>query len=1156
MQIRPFNDILFIGRSLFWGNMHLHYGRSIASVIPTSVTYLGNKAFFGTKIERLVLPTSLSSIGKRAFQNCEILVAVVFPTAVVSVGRGAFYGCGSLENIALPPFLTSIDSLVFQGCTKLKSVSTSIALQSIGDSSFDGCSRLQQLPNLIAVTSIGVSAFQGCSSLVQVTLSATVQSIGDSSFADCIQLMEVSIPNSNTVLKTIALSAFSGCYNLARVTLSSSIKTIARGAFRGCSALTTVVMPNVAAIQPEAFDGDMNLNCLISQNQLSVTTLVRSSCLPSSSTCAPLSGCPVQLQYTFSNDTVAGSMVANVANNFQDFDATLQNGATVSHNRLQLVSKNQQFMQLKEFSVYTTERTLTFWFNAISVSSGAICEFNEVSEEWYYRPFRIYLSFGILYFAVDSEYNNADGKMTITVNANEWYHVAWVQTIQSSDDNVAGCDWSIFLNGKIVETNGLECAMSNSRFSMRLNYVGKSSADNSIAYFDGSIRDFRLYNSALKSYDIESIYANTNPTLSPTIAPTAIPSTTPTVTPTASPTAMPTGLPSIDPTSKPTTYIPTMTPSFLPTASPTSPSAFPTYVPTDIGVAISPLSNSAIAGIVVASVVVMLGLFVGFYFYLRPKLSFMDIQMIEKQKEFRKFSGEREFPNHSPSCFEPLMDNLTALLVDGEKWRRCYHSEREHGEQCFVELWRSPLNDTVTLMCTDCPRPYKAINAETMPKKFEYERRKMDEDREKYDFEPCNSANRGLTIGFLVEFCRKFDLWKVPTWQVRRDYIIPMTKDFRCRFVDLPDMQESGIVGLADIFISFSNATLFGDLIAAISDGADYRRRVWIDIFAVMQWPSAKSDLNFDQVIRRCPTFLSVCPSVEAVGKRKNIFGNNELPDEDKIMIPYFRVWCLFEIFHAATFKKDQESQQSTSSETLARLSQGDDDRQSVQIVGDGLDIETAAFQGSSHQTLTILFKTGSCEFNPDGSHTFKVDKKMLADLIDYINIEEAGATSDNDKTWIKDQIRTGYSRYGGLDGLNALVKDVLKTAKVLDPDPILECAVRGESRAIEAIHSRPELYILNAVRGGLADQITNIMKVKVDSMVNVSIFNRLDVEVRIYMVSYDGASINNEVNIEKHSHVTKLMSEGSFWIARKLVDDSDVGVHIATTTTKKWIIY
>ena len=80
-------------------------------------------------------------------------------------------------------------------------------------------------------------------------------------------------------------------------------------------------------------------------------------------------------------------------------------------------------------------------------------------------------------------------------------------------------------------------------------------------------------------------------------------------------------------------------------------------------------------------------------------------------------------------------------------------------------------------------------------------------------------------------------------------------------------------------------------------------------------------------------------------------------------------------------------------------------------------------------------------------------------------------------------------------------------------------------------------------------------MKVNVHSMVNVSIYNRLDVAVEIYMVSYDGASIKRkEHDIEKHSHATHSMPDGSFWIARN--NGSDVGVHIAKTTTKKWIIY
>eukprot|EP01036_Dinobryon_divergens_P032438 gene32438-42026_t len=1078
-----------------------------AAVIPTSVTYLGDKAFLGTKIDIVVLPTSLSSIGKRAFQNCEILSLVVLPTTIVQIGKGAFYGCGSLGNITLPPFLTKIESLVFQGCTKLKTIFVSAALQSIGNNSFRGCSSLQQLPNLTAVTTIGTSAFQGCSSLTQVTLSAAVKSIGDKSFADCTQLKEVFIPNSNTALAAITSATFSGCYNLEMATLSFSIKTISSSAFKGCSALTTVVMPNVTAIQPQAFDGDLNLNCLISQNQFFVTNLVRSSC---TSTCAPLSGCPVQLHYTFSENSVSGSMVANFANNFKDFDAELQNGATVSHNQLVLAADKQQFMKIHKFSSHTSEFTVTFWFNALTVPRGTVCQF---SDESFLDKLRVYLSSGRVNFRSGTFVH---GILGFVAKTNKWYHVAWVQAIQSSDDNTFGCDWSFFVNGKAFETIRGSCALYG---SMSLNYFGKSSVDPG-AYFNGSIKDFRLYNSALKSNEIELIFGSTNPTLSPTMAPTALP-----------------------------IMIPTVAPSTL-------------VLWTTIDGVASPLSDGAIAGIVIATLATIIAFLIGIYFYLRPKVSFMDKLMNDKQEEFKKFSsssptGSIGAPPYRPSDanYDSLMGKLNALLDAGEKWRKCYHSETEHGEQCFVELWRSPLNDTVALMCTDCAS-YKAITAETMPEKFEYERRRMDEDREKYDFEPRNSANRGLTVGFLVEFCRNFDLWKVPTGRVRRDYIIPMTKDFRCRFVDLPVMQESDIVGLADIFISFSNATLFGDLIAAISDGADYRRRVWIDIFAVMQWPSAKSDLHFDKVIRRCPKFLSICPSVEAVGKQINISGVSELSKEDKKMIPYFRVWCLYEIFHAAILKKEQDKERQLIS--LRPISMG-----STKLIGDGLnnvykstDIESKGSEGLPHPIRTILFKTGSCEFNPDGSHFFKVDKKMLSDLIKYIDINNADATSEDDKKWIFNQIETRYSSNGGVAKLNNLVIGVLTTAKILDSDPILECAVRGKSLAEEAIHSRPELYILNAVRGGLTDLLRRMMKVNDESMVEVSIYNRLDVAVKVYLIKYDDASLNYKVNIEKHKNATHLIAEGSFWIAREDLNDNDVGVYIATAAKKKWTIY
>ena len=116
-----------------------------------------------------------------------------------------------------------------------------------------------------------------------------------------------------------------------------------------CTALSTVQLKNVAVIQSGAFNDDISLKCLTSTHQSAVAKLIQASCISATGFCAPLTGCPIQIQYTFSDNLVAGSMVANVANNFLNYDATLQNGATVSKNHLLLASEHQQFMKIPDF---------------------------------------------------------------------------------------------------------------------------------------------------------------------------------------------------------------------------------------------------------------------------------------------------------------------------------------------------------------------------------------------------------------------------------------------------------------------------------------------------------------------------------------------------------------------------------------------------------------------------------------------------------------------------------------------------------------------------------------------------------------------------------------------------------------------------------------
>jgi hypothetical protein len=299
---------------------------------------------------------------------------------------------------------------------------------------------------------------------------------------------------------------------------------------------------------------------------------------------------------------------------------------------------------------------------------------------------------------------------------------------------------------------------------------------------------------------------------------------------------------------------------------------------------------------------------------------------------------------------------------------------------------------------------------------------------------------------------------------------------------------------------------------------------------------------------------------VAADRNQKQISGVNKRSPEDKKMIPFSRVWCLFEIFHAATLKKEQESMSHSSSvRTVSQCTTSLDENESFALFGNNLynvyastDLEIAQVQGSPHQNLTILFKTGTCEHSSDGmQHTFKVDKKVL-DLEIYIDFNEAESTNEVDKEWIFNQIEKSH---GGVRGLEKKVTEVLTTAKILDSDPILESAVRGDAKSTEAIRNRPELYILNSFRGGFAHFLRSMMNVNDEFKFKVSIYNRLNVAIEIYMVSYDGTSLNLVSEIKKHKSATLSMAEGSFWIARN-PDDSDVGVYIATAVNNKWIIY
>ena len=224
-------------------------------VIPSSVTSIGNRAFWGCSgLTSVTIPNSVTSIGDKAFVGCTGLSSVTIPNSVTSIGDAAFGGCSGLTSVTIPNSVTSIGESAFKSCSGLISVTIPNSVTAIEGSAFSGCSGLTSVTIPNSVTAIEGSAFSGCTSLIFVAIPNSVTAIKGNSFSGCTSLTSVAIPNSVT---SIGNSAFAGCSGLTSVTVGSGVKKIDKQAFANCPELADVYCyaENVPNTNSEAFDG-------------------------------------------------------------------------------------------------------------------------------------------------------------------------------------------------------------------------------------------------------------------------------------------------------------------------------------------------------------------------------------------------------------------------------------------------------------------------------------------------------------------------------------------------------------------------------------------------------------------------------------------------------------------------------------------------------------------------------------------------------------------------------------------------------------------------------------------------------------------------------------------------------------------------------------
>jgi fibronectin type III domain protein len=92
-----------------------------ASVIPDdgSVTKIGERAFYFSSVESIVIPDTVTEIGNLAFAKCENLAEVTLSEGLKTIGRNAFGGCTALKEIEIPASAEEIAENAFGSDTNV-----------------------------------------------------------------------------------------------------------------------------------------------------------------------------------------------------------------------------------------------------------------------------------------------------------------------------------------------------------------------------------------------------------------------------------------------------------------------------------------------------------------------------------------------------------------------------------------------------------------------------------------------------------------------------------------------------------------------------------------------------------------------------------------------------------------------------------------------------------------------------------------------------------------------------------------------------------------------------------------------------------------------------------------------------------------------------
>lgn len=132
-------EVVAIGDGVFRG-MNSEEVREI--ILPSSVTSIGNYAFYECRGIKIKVQGALVSVGEFAFGSCDALTAVSFGEGLTEISFGAFSGCTALAEVRFPASLLTVCENAFEECAALTTVMMHASTQRIEDSAFRFCDKL------------------------------------------------------------------------------------------------------------------------------------------------------------------------------------------------------------------------------------------------------------------------------------------------------------------------------------------------------------------------------------------------------------------------------------------------------------------------------------------------------------------------------------------------------------------------------------------------------------------------------------------------------------------------------------------------------------------------------------------------------------------------------------------------------------------------------------------------------------------------------------------------------------------------------------------------------------------------------------------------------------------------------------------------------